>query len=124
MSVIDKQVEEYPTDFELDELRDEFLDITADLVALKQNSKFLQGLFSVEAGAWVEVASLCRGLRQVEARLTELETTLDSALLATWLNYPDASHNPDFCVILFFAPEPSWSNAVTYHKALFSAKLN
>jgi len=88
-------------------------DITADLVELEANTPFLERLFAIEAGRWVDAAYLCNGLTQ---RLRE------ETVQVTWLDYPDAAPGKGYCLIIFFSEELHWSNVVLYNKAWFLRK--
>jgi hypothetical protein len=89
-------------------------DITADLVELEENGVFLERLFSLEAGQWVDAASLCNGVTQ------KLQ---DGVVQVTWLDYPNAAHGKGYCIIIFFAEEYHWSNVALYNKKWFLQKL-
>lgn len=100
-------------------LEDRLSDITADLVELEENSAFLERLFSVEAGRWVDVAPLCSGLTEIERQLEELRESFDVPLQVTWLNSPKSVYGNGYCVIIFFSEELHWSNAALYNKQWF-----
>ena len=54
------------------ELEEKLSSITADLVEFESNSQFLERLFSEDAGKWIEIESLCSGLKEIESQLKEL----------------------------------------------------
>ncbi len=89
-------------------------DITADLVELEENKPFLERLFSIEAGRWVDAGCLCDGLTQ---KLKEGRAQV------TWLDYPDAAHGKGYCLIIFFSEELHWSNVALYNKQWFLRKV-
>lgn len=64
-------------------VEDQLSDMTADLVGLKENSLFLERLFSIESGQWVDVVSLCSGLSKVRRRFEKSRELSEVALRAT-----------------------------------------
>lgn len=98
-------------------------DLTADLVEYEENSVFLERLFSLKAGVWEDVAVLCRDVVYLENHMAQLQRSAKGRLHATWLNYPASTHGKGYCLILFFAEELHWSNAVLYNKRWFSRKF-
>lgn len=95
-------------------------DITADLVELEENSAFLERLFSIEAGKWVDAVSLCKGLTQIKGQLEKLK---EETMRVTWLDYPDAAHGKGYCLIIFFSEELHWSSVALYNKQWFLRKF-
>lgn len=108
-------------DLDID-IEDRLSCLTADLVEFESNSLFLQRLFSIDAGKWVEVGPLCSDLRQVEVQLRELREVLEGELRVTWLEYPDAANGAGYCLILFFVEALHWNNLALYNKQLFMRK--
>jgi len=100
-------------------LEDRLSDITADLVELEENSVFLDCLFSQESGRWMEVASLCNDLTEIEGRLEELKKSLKAPLQVTWLDSPKSAYENGYCIIIFFLEELHWSNVALYNKQWF-----
>ncbi|MBI4641216.1 MAG: hypothetical protein HY731_11010 [Candidatus Tectomicrobia bacterium] len=100
-------------------LEDKLSDLTANLVELEENSLFLERLFSDDSGRWIDVASLCSGLTDVEGRLEELRKSLKAPLQVTWLDSPKSVYRNGYCVILFFLEELHWSNVALYNKQWF-----
>ena len=101
-------------------LENKLSDITADLVELEENSAFLERLFSIEAGKWVDAVSLCKGLTQIKGQLEKLK---EETMRVTWLDYPDAAHGKGYCLIIFFSEELHWSSVALYNKRWFLRKF-
>ncbi len=103
---------------------DELSEITADLVTLRQNLPFLERLFSLEAGRWLDISVSCADLSEVQKRLQEVWNTSypDEALFATWLLAPDDDSEDDFCVIFFWTIIGHWSTNVVYNRSYFLEK--
>ena len=101
-------------------LEDKLSEITADLVEFEENTLFLERLFSVEAGRWIEVAPLCNGLtEEVEEQLEALEESFQTPLQVAWLNSPKSAYGSGYCLIIFFLEDLHWSNVALYNKQWF-----
>lgn len=105
-------------DLEL-EVEDILSNITSDLVADRSNSPFLERLFSIDAGKWVELESLCQELKQIEKQFAELKTEFNVTIKVTWLDYPVSACGEGFCTILFFVESLHWHNLALYNQQLF-----
>jgi hypothetical protein len=105
------------------ELEDKLSCLTADLVEFESNSPFIERLFSEEASKWIEIQSLCSGLKEIESQLEELKESFEGTLRVTWLDYPDAAVGKGYCLIIFFVEALHWSNLALYNKQLFLKKL-
>jgi hypothetical protein len=111
------------------ELEDKLLDITTELVSINNNSLFLERLFSQDAGQWIEIESLCSGIREIETQLEELRELFAACfperigtLRVTWLDYPNTTLGEACYMIIFFLEALHWSNVALYSKALFLRK--
>ena len=104
-------------------VEEKLADLTADLVEYEAHSVFLERLFALKAGVWEDVTVLCRHVVHLEDHMAQLQQSSTGRLHATWLNYPVSTHGKGYCLILFFAEELHWSNAVLYNKQWFSQKL-
>ena len=104
-------------------VEERFADLTADLVECEENSAFLERLFSLKAGVWEDVTTLCRDIVQLEDDMAQLQRSSKGGLRATWLNYPASTHGKGYCLIIFFAEELHWSNVALYNKKWFSRKF-
>jgi len=62
-------------------VEDKLSDMTSDLVELEENTIFLERLFSMESGVWVEVISLSTGLKK-ETSIRKLSKPLQGKLWA------------------------------------------
>ncbi|XWK86584.1 MAG: hypothetical protein U7127_20560 [Phormidium sp.] len=102
-------------DLEL-EVEDILSNITSDLVADRSNSPFLERLFSIDAGKWVELEPLCQELKQIEKQFAELKTEFNATIKVTWLDYPVSACGEGFCTILFFVESLHWSNLALYNQ--------
>src|SRR5438105_445136 len=98
-------------------------DLTADLVEYEENSVFLERLFSLKAGVWEDVTTLCRGLVHLEDDMAQLQRSSKGGLRVTWLGYPASTHGKGYCLIIFFAEELHWGNVALYNKRGFSQKF-
>jgi hypothetical protein len=98
------------------DLRDELLDFTADLLALKANQPFVAGLLEYPKGQWVNVATITQDMAQVSQTLMALEASSSGRLQVTWLNHPET--NDDYCLVLFFMESLGWDNLAIYHRKL------
>lgn len=105
------------------ELEDRLSSITADLVEVEKNSAFLERLFSVDAGRWINIAPLCSGLNEIEGQLEEFRESFEKTLRVTWLDYPEAAYGKGYCIIVFFVEALHWSNVALYNKQLFLSKF-
>ena len=103
-------------------VEDKLSDITSDLVELEENIIFLERLFSIESGIWIEVTSLSIGLRK-ENSIGKLSRSLKGKLWVTWLDYPISTYGKGYCTIIFFSEELHWSSVALYNKQWFSQKL-
>ena len=97
-------------------LVDTLSEITADLVELEENEPFLDRLFQLEPGVWVEVGCLCDDLDGYEAKLKKLKKTFQETVRVTWLNYPAFTDGDDYRLIIFFADQQQWHNVAMYNK--------
>lgn len=104
-------------------LEDELSNLTADLVTLEINYPFLNRLFSVESGKWVELESLCIDLNEIKAELVEMKKSFQGTIRVSWLEYPDAVCGEGFCTIIFFVEALHWSNLALYNQQLFFKKF-
>lgn len=104
------------------ELEDKLSCLTADLVEFESNSPFIERLFSEEASKWIEIQSLCSGLKEIESQLEELKESFEGTLRVTWLDYPDAAVGKGYSLIIFFVEALHWSNLALYNKQLFWRK--
>jgi hypothetical protein len=100
-----------------------FEDLTADLVECEENSAFLERLFSLKAGVWEDVTTLCRDIVHLEEHMTQLQQSSKGRLRATWLNYPASTHGKSYYLIIFFMEELHWSHVALYNKQWFSRKF-
>ena len=98
-------------------------DLTADLVECEENSVFLERLFSLKAGVWEDVTTLCRDIVHLEDHMAQLQQSSKGRLQATWLDYPASTHGKGYCLIIFFVEERHWSNVALYNKQWFSRKV-
>jgi hypothetical protein len=98
------------------DLRDELLDFTADLLALKANQPFIAGLLEYPKGQWVNVATITQDMAQVSQTLMALEASSSGRLQVTWLNHPETNDN--YCLVLFFMESLGWDNLAIYHRKL------
>src|SRR5919202_1968937 len=105
------------------ELEDKLSCLTADLVEFESNSPFIERLFSEEASKWIEIQSLCSGLKEIESQLEELKESFEGTLRVTGLEYHDAAVGKGYCLIIFFVEALHWSNLALYNKQLFLKKL-
>ncbi len=69
------------------DLEDQLSNLTADLVALESNRSFLDRLFSIESGKWVNLEPLCSELNQIKAEIAELRKSFTGTIQVTWLDY-------------------------------------
>lgn len=97
-------------------LVDTLSEITADLVEFEENEPFLDRLFSLEPGIWVELDCLCEGLDGYQARLKKIKKVFQETVRVTWLPYPAASYGDGYCLIIFFAEQEQWHNVALYNK--------
>jgi hypothetical protein len=104
-------------------VEERFEELTTDLVESEENSVFLERLFSLKAGVWEDVTTLCRDIVQLEDDMAQLQRSSKGGLRATWLNYPASTHGKGYCLIIFFAEELHWSNVALYNKKWFSRKF-
>lgn len=100
-------------------LEESLADITADLVELKENSPFLERLFAVRAGQWLDAAVLCSQLIDITDRLEGLSESFEGALHVTWLAYPESVYGDGYCLIIFFVEALHWSNIAVYNRRHF-----
>ena len=97
-------------------LIDMLSEITADLVEFEENEPFLDRLFQLEPGVWVEVECLCDDLDGYQAKLKKWKKTFQDRVRVTWLAYPAANHDDDYRLIIFFADQQQWHNVALYNK--------
>jgi len=97
-------------------------DLTVDLVECEENSVLLERLFSLNAGVWEDVATLCRDLVHLADHMAQLQQSFKGRLRATWLDYPTSTHDKGYCLIIFFAEELHWSNVALYNKQRLGIK--
>lgn len=95
-------------DLEEMELEDKLSDFTAELVASKNNSLFLERLFATDAGQWLDVDFLSDRLEQITSQLQELRNLCEGNLKVTWLEHPTADSG--YCLILFYMEALHWNN--------------
>jgi hypothetical protein len=98
------------------ELEDELLDLTADLLALKDNQSFVSALFEVPSGQWLNVGEMLSGRPAVQEQLRELETMSQGQLQVVWLPHPETS--AAYSLVLFFMESIGWDNLAVYHREL------
>jgi hypothetical protein len=98
--------------------------ISADLLAFKENGIFLKRLFSMEAGKWVDLDHMCRNLPKIEDQLKKLRKSFKGKLKLTWLDYPDPAYGKGYCLIIFFSEELNWHNVAIYNKQHFLHTMN
>jgi hypothetical protein len=98
-------------------LEDTLSDLTADLVA--SNEPFMERLLTGEAGRWEEVATLCAEFPEPLAKLAVLEEPYQGDLRVTWLDYPDSSYGPGYCVVLFYSEGLNWRTVAIFNQHLF-----
>ena len=103
-------------------VEERFEELTTDLVESEENSVFLERLFSLKAGVWEDVTTLCRDIVQLEDDMAQLQRSSKGGLRATWLNYPASTHGKGSCLIIFFAEELHWSNVALYNKQWLGVK--
>jgi len=97
-------------------LVDTLSEITADLVEFEENEPFLDRLFQLEPGVWVEVECLCDDLDGYQAKLKKWKKTFQDRVRVTWLNYPAFTDGDGYCLIIFFADQQQWHNVAMYNK--------
>ena len=101
----------------IDDLADELSDITADLVSYREHEELVRTLLSAKNGNWLDLFALSNADSEIMNRLEHVRAVLDSPLWVMWIDHKEPGYNDSFCVILFFAPELLWSNAIIYNRA-------
>ncbi|WP_017660870.1 hypothetical protein [Baaleninema simplex] len=94
-------------------------DIAAELLSSRRNEDFLERLFSVESGKWIDMPPLCKGLIEIEEQLEEAGKSFREAPQVTWLPYSSPCYEQGFCIIIFFVEDLHWSSVALYNKNYF-----
>ncbi|MEZ4707442.1 MAG: hypothetical protein R3A44_09565 [Caldilineaceae bacterium] len=112
--------------YETDEFEweDEFQDLMADLLSLRECEPLLTIILTGAAGEWIEVLPLCTKLVKISNRLQQLQAHAGETLFVTWLEYPSSIDSEGFCLVSFLVPGLMLIETAVYNRARLLACQN
>ncbi len=88
--------------------------IAGNLLAMKENERFVERLFREQEGDWIVVEPLCEGLPEVSDELQELGDSVRESLLVNWITFAGS-----YSIIVFLSTDVLWSTVALYNMKSF-----
>jgi hypothetical protein len=102
---------------------DELSCISADMVSFRKYSTYMDRLFALPSGQWVELTHLFFGIGEIEQRLQGLAARISGGPRTSWSDYPDSVYGPGYRVVVFFCDGPLWSNVALYNTVVSGGRF-
>lgn len=106
--------------------KDELDEFLFYLISYRHYFPFLERLFSVKAGEWLDLESICDDYEHITTRLQRLRRAkaLRAPVDVTWLDYSHCSDGEGYCLIVFYCRTPLWSTNIIYNKRYILQIMN